>query len=115
MPERFSIGTRPVAGDGWRTWTAGDKLKGVQPGTSYGLEASADLAKPILGSLAPLELEVLGEETLEVPAGHVAVRNGCLVGINDRWTTRQDRLVIKSVIATRDLQYVLIRAEGDFK
>lgn len=115
VPERFSIGTHPVAGDGWHTWTGDDKVKGVQHGTSYGLEASADLTKPILGSLAPLELEFLGEGAVEVPAGRFAVRHVRLAGMNDLWITRQDRLVIKSVIAARDLQYVLIRAEGDFK
>ena len=115
VPEAFSIGTHPVAGDGWHSWTASGDVHGVQTSTLYGLEASSDLTKPVLGALGPLKIEFLGPESIEVPAGRFDTLHIRLAGINDLWITPRDRLVIKSVIAARNLQYLLVEVSGELQ
>lgn len=112
VEQRFSIGTHPVAGDGWHTWTVAKDAVGVQTSNLYAMEASADLTKPVLGALAPLSIEYLGPETIEVPAGRFDTIKVRLAGVNDLWITPIDRLVVKSRIAARDLQYVLVESSG---
>lgn len=115
VPDRFSIGTHPVAGDGWHTWTAKPDVQGVQTSALYGLEAGTDVSKAVLGKLGPLKVEIVGPESIEVPAGRFATIHVRLAGLNDLWITARDRLVIKSVIAARDLQYVLVESSGELR
>lgn len=111
VPAVFSIGSHPVAADGWHT--AGYDLSrgGSQTLNLYSLEAGTDVSKPVLGTLRPLAVERLGVETVEVPAGRFEAERWRLSGVNDLWVVGPDRLVVKSVIAARDLQYVLTRFE----
>lgn len=111
LPKTFSIGTHPVAGDGWHTAGYDAARGGVQSLVLYSLEASADLTKPVLGTLRPLSVERIGLETVEVPAGRFEAERWRLAGVNDLWVVGPDRLVVKSVIAARDLQYVLTDLE----
>lgn len=113
VPATFSIGTHPVAGDGWHTAGYDVTRGGRQSLHLYGLEASADLTRPVLGTLRSLEVERLGTETIEVPAGRFEAERWRLSGVNDLWVVGPDRLVVKSVIAARDLQYVLTRFEAN--
>ena len=108
VPARFSIGTHPVAGDGWHAAASYDLARGGRQTLQfYSLEASTDLARPVLGTLRPLEAERVGEEEVEVPAGRFKAVRWRLSGVNDLWVVGEDQLVVKSVIAARDLQYVL--------
>ena len=107
LPKIFSMGTHPVAGDGWHTAGYDAARGGAQSLTLYSLEASTDLTKPVLGTLRPLSVERIGTETVEVPAGRFEAERWRLAGVNDLWVVGPDRLVVKSVIAARDLQYVL--------
>jgi len=107
VPVRFSIGTHPVSADGWHTPdldTANPK-KGLFQ--LYSVEASADTTKPVLGALVPLEIEYMGEETIEVPAGRFTTQRYRLAGMNDLWVYGADRIVIRSELPTRGLRYVL--------
>ena len=115
VPDRFSLGSHPVAGDGWHTWTIDPAAAGAQTSTLYGLEASTDLSKPVLGKLQPLQIERIGPETIRVTAGKFSTIHYRLSGLNDLWVTPQDRLVVKSVIAGRDLQYVLTESSGELR
>jgi hypothetical protein len=115
VPEEFSIGTHPVAGDGWHSWPAALDAAGKTTSTLYVLEAGADPAKPVLGTLTPLAIEIVGPETVEVPAGRFNSVHLRLSGVNDLWITPQDRLVIKSVIPARNLQYVLSESSGELR
>jgi len=112
VPRAFSIGTHPVAADGWHTATYDAARGGEQLSTLYSMEAGPDPMKPVLGSLVPLKLERIGEETVEVPAGRFAATHWRVAGVNDLWVVGPDRLVVKSVIAARDLQYLLVEADG---
>ena len=38
-----------------------------------------------------------------------------VAGVNDLWVTEQDRLVVKSSIPSRDLEYVLASATGSWQ
>lgn len=111
VPAVFSIGTHPVAGDGWHTAGYDSQRGGQQTLTLYSLEAGTDVSKPVVGTLRPLTVERLGVETVEVPAGRFEAERWRLSGVNDLWVVGPDRLVVKSVIAARDLQYVLTRFE----
>lgn len=112
VPQRFSIGTHPVAGDGWHTAGYDEARGGEQLQTLYSMEAGPDPMKPVLGSLVPLKIERVGEETVDVPAGRFAATHWRVAGVNDLWVVGPDRLVVKSVIAARDLQYLLVEADG---
>jgi len=107
VPVRFSIGTHPVSADGWHTPdldTANPKKGQFQ---LYSVEASADTTKPVLGALVPLEIEYMGEETIEVPAGRFTTQRYRLAGMNDLWVYGADRIVIRSELPARGLRYVL--------
>lgn len=112
VPPVFSIGTHPVGGDGWHTAAYDEKRGGEQQLTMYSLEASTDISKPVLGTLVPLKVERIGAETVEVPAGRFEAMRWRVQGVNDLWVVGPDRLVVKSVIAARNLQYVLTESDG---
>jgi hypothetical protein len=112
VPPVFSIGTHPVGGDGWHTAAYDEKRGGEQLLTMYSLEASTDTSKPVLGTLVPLKVERIGVETVEVPAGRFEATRWRVQGVNDLWVVGPDRLVVKSVIAARNLQYVLTESTG---
>jgi hypothetical protein len=105
VPDRFSIGTHPVAGDGWHLWYAAGK--GAI--NLYSLEATADLAKPILGQLVEMPYEVLGEEVIETPAGKFDTTRYRLMGATDVWVTGPDRLLVRMVMERFDREYLLTR------
>lgn len=111
IPEHFSIGTHPVSADGWHTAALEASNRATSKNTRqlqlYSVEASADSAKPVLGTLVPLEVEYLGEETIEVPAGRFATQRYRLAGMNDLWVYGADRIVIRSELPRRGLRYVL--------
>jgi len=112
VPVVFSIGSHPVAGDGWHTAGYDVGKGGQQTLNLYSLEAGTDVTKPVLGTLRPLLVERLGVEMVEVPAGRFEAERWRLSGVNDLWVVGPDRLVVKSVIAARDLQYVLTKFEA---
>lgn len=107
VPMRFSIGTHPVSADGWHTANHDPAGSASQQHMLFSVEAGADLQKPVLGTLVPLTIEYLGEETVDVPAGRFATRRYRLAGMNDLWVHGPDRIVIKSELPARGLRYVL--------
>lgn len=112
VPQRFSMGTHPVSADGWHTASHDPAQAAKQQVTLYSVEAGADATKPVLGSLVPLDIEYLGEETIEVPAGRYETRRYRLAGMNDLWVYGPDRIVIKSELPARGLRYVLISLQA---
>jgi len=109
IPARFSIGLHPVSADGWHTAQHDPNGAALQTISLYSVEASADLTKPVLGSLVPLQIEFVGEETIEVPAGRFETRRYRLAGMNDLWVHGEERIVIRSDLPARGLRYVLTR------
>lgn len=107
VPARFSIGSHPVSADGWHTASHDPARPGKQSISLYSVEAGADPAKPVLGTLVALDIEYVGEETIEVPAGRFETRRYRLAGMNDLWVYGPDRIVIKSELPARGLRYVL--------
>lgn len=112
LPARFSMGTHPVAGDGWHMANADPTRNGVQEISLFSLEAGSDVMKPVLGQIVPLKVERLGEESVTVPAGTFATTHYRLAGINDIWVTGPDLLVVKSEIPARGLRYSLIEFDA---
>ena len=112
VPEKFSIGSHPVAADGWHTWYGDVSAKGVQKdGQVYGMDVSADLTKPILGQLHPHEFEIIGQEKITVPAGTFEATKyrlgGSPEGAVEMWVATEDRIMIRTLIAARRADYVL--------
>ena len=106
-PEKMSIGTHPVAADGWHTWYEDVKAKGPQKGTLYSIEATADNNKPPLGTMIPFEFERLGKERVTTPTGTFDTVKYKLGGASEAWVTEQDKLMIRVVNGPRDLEYLL--------
>jgi hypothetical protein len=114
VPERISVGTHPVAADGWHTWYEDAKAKGPQKGTLYSVEATADVTKPPLGTLIPFEFERLGRETITTPAGRFETVKYKLGGASEAWLLEQDKIMVRVLNAPRNLDYVLTEfASGD--
>lgn len=114
VPEAVSIGTHPVAGDGWHMWYEDPAAKDEQSkGTLYSVESSNDLTKPVLGQMLPFKFTIVGKEKITVPAGTfdtVKYR----IGSTDIWVLMPDRLVIRSTNTARGYDYVLTEfASGD--
>jgi hypothetical protein len=106
IPERFSIGTHPVAGDGWHTFNCGGARV-------YSMEATADLAKPVLGQLTDMPCESLGAERITVPGGTFDTLHFRLGGVSDVWVTQQDRLMVKFITGKSDRAYTLVSFYGE--
>ncbi|MDX2143117.1 MAG: hypothetical protein SFV19_07160 [Rhodospirillaceae bacterium] len=107
VPEKVSIGTHPVAADGWHTWYEDAKAKGPQKGTLYSVEATADNAKPPLGTPIPFEFERIGQEKVTVPAGTFDAVKYKLGGASEAWVLEQDKIMIRVLNAPRNLEYLL--------
>lgn len=99
----FSLGTHPVAGDGWHVH---DEQAQV-----LALIASPDPLEAITGAARALPVERIGEETLSVPAGRFDTVHWRLAGRSDVWVHGEDRLVISMRQAGSDREYVLTRLE----
>lgn len=110
VPTRLSIGTHPVSGDGWHLWQ-GDGEGDDTTANIFIMEASADLTKPLVGSMVEMPFERLGAETIETPAGRFETVRYRLGPFSEVWLHGQDRLLVKMVNERRDLQYVLERYE----
>ncbi len=106
VPEALSIGTHPVAADGWHAWHADPSTGEPQTsGALYNIESSDDLNKPPIGSLTCMTTEVLGSETVTVPAGTFETSKYRLAGRTMVWVTGPDNLVVR--MANARVQYVL--------
>jgi hypothetical protein len=106
VPERFSIGTHPIAGDGWHIILEGP---GAPRALVYGLEAGADPAKPIRGELREMPVERVGTERISVPAGEFDTVHYRFAGMTDVWIHGEDRLMVRMRNARADRDYVLQR------
>ena len=107
VPEHFSLGTHPVAGDGWHVANVDAAAGGTQMLRLASVEASADATRPVLVTLVPLKVERLGSERVTVGAGTFDTTHYRLAGVNDIWVLEQDLLVVKSAMTARGLEYEL--------
>ncbi len=107
IPEKISIGSHPVAADGWHTWYEDAKVKGPQKGTLYSMDATADINKPPLGTLVPFEFERVGKEKVTVPGGTFDTIKYKLGGVSEAWITEQDKLMVRVINGPRDYEYLL--------
>lgn len=112
VPAKFSIGTHPVAGDGWHLWQEATAAEGPQEASIYIMEASADLSRPLLGKLITMPFENLGAETITTPAGTFETIHYRLATVNDVWITGPDRIMVRMVNTARDLEYLLVTFES---
>lgn len=107
LPASWSMGSHPVSADGWHTARFDPTGEPAQTVSLLSIDASADASQPVSGRFVPLKIELIGEETLEVPAGRFVTQHYRLAGLNDIWVTEPHRIVIKSEIPVRNLRYVL--------
>lgn len=107
VPTEFSLGTHPVALDGWAAWylptTAGARRKGL----IYLLNGDARNDRPMLGDLTAVDLVFVGREEVTVPAGTFSADRFRLSDDSDLWVTGPDRLLVKYVWRRFDRQYLL--------
>jgi hypothetical protein len=106
VPQTLSIGTHPVSADGWHAWHADASTEEPQKsGALYNIESGDDLTKPPIGSLTYMTTEMLGTETVTVPAGTFETSKHRLAGRTTVWVTGPDNLVVR--MANASVQYVL--------
>ena len=110
VPDRISIGTHPVSGDGWHLWQGSGK-SGDETANIFIMEASADLTKPLVGSMVAMPFEWLGSETVVTPAGRFETDRYSFGGLSEVWLHGEDRLLVRMVNARRDLEYLLVDYE----
>ncbi len=106
VPPQFSIGTHPVAGDGWHLYQQ-RSADGSRSARIYSMEASKDLTKPLLGTLVDLPFERVGKETIVTPAGTFETTHYRMAGLSDLWLAEEDRLMVRMVIERRGFEYLL--------
>lgn len=112
VPDEFSIGTHPVAGDGWHLWYAPAEEVGATGKINlYSLEATADTGKPPLGEIVEMSWEYVGEETLETPAGRFETQRYSMMGSTDLWVTGEDRILVRMIMERFDREYLLTELE----
>jgi hypothetical protein len=108
VPDEFSIGTHPVAGDGWHLWYApADKVGANGKINLYSLEATADTGKPPLGEIVEMTWEYVGDEILETPAGRFETKRYRMMGSTDVWITGPDRILVRMLMERFDREYLL--------
>ncbi len=107
VPAQFSIGSHPVAGDGWHTFDCQGNTR------VYSMEATADLSKPMFGQLTDLPCETLGAERVTVPAGTFDTLHYRIGGVSDVWVTAQDRMMVKFITEKFDRAYTLVVYYGE--
>ena len=107
VPAVFSLGTHPVAGDGWHVAGLDAKVTGAQTLSLASVEASTDINRPMLVTVVPLQVERMGSERITVAAGTFDTTHYRLAGVNDIWVLDDDLIVVKSVSTTRGLEYEL--------
>lgn len=109
VPHWFSIGTHPVAADGWHLWyaAAGADEDAVMLDL-YSLEATADIGKPVLGRLIQMPCEIVGEAVVETPAGRFDTMHYRLAGTTDLWVTGRDRILVRMIMEKFDREYELV-------
>jgi len=112
VPEKFSIGSHPIAGDGWHLWL---EEPGQDPASFeakvFGLDAAADPMRPITGRLTPMPVERIGTERITVPAGTFDTVHYRIAGRSDVWIHGEDRMMIRMRMQGAGLEYVLRRLE----
>lgn len=113
VPEQFSIGTHPVAGDGWHLWYVDRREPASGTLDLLSVEASPDLEKPVLGSLVKMPYEVVGEETIRTPAGEFATTHYRLLGATDLWVYGEDRVLVRMEQPRFDRLYELVELETE--
>jgi len=113
VPDGLSIGSHPVSADGWHAWHADHGSDGVQQtGALYGIESSGDLSKPPIGALTYMATEVLGTETVTVPAGTFETTKYRLAGRTSIWVTGPDRLVVRMANARFSYELLTLTRGG---
>ncbi len=110
VPPKFSIGTHPVAADGWHLWYADAPAGELR---LYALDASADLARPLTGALTAMPYERVGSARLSTPAGDFDTVHYRLGGMNDLWVSGEDRLLVRMIAPRAGSEYVLVRLERE--
>lgn len=128
VPAAFSVTSHMVAVSGWHTASYDDARGGPQDVMVYTAKTTTDPKKPNLGSLAPVQIERVGIETVEVPAGRFQAVHYRFVTENDFWVSGPDRhieshiwvagpdrVVVKSTIPSRDSQYLLVELNGSIE
>lgn len=106
VPAGFSIGTHPIAADGWHLLI---DAKGGVRAEVYGLEAGTDPAKPIRGVTREMPVQKIGDERISVPAGEFDTTHYRLAGSTDIWIHGEDRLMVRMRAGRSNRDYVLTR------
>jgi hypothetical protein len=113
VPPQFSIGSHPVAGDGWHTFSCDGAVGRQVNARVYSMEATADLSKPMFGELADMPCEAFGAERITVPGGTFDTLHFRLGGVSDVWITPQDRMMVKFTTEKFDRAYALVEFQGE--
>ena len=113
VPAQFSIGSHPVAGDGWHTFNCDGAVGRPGHARVYSMEATADLSRPMLGELTDMPCEAFGAERITVPGGTFDTLHFRLGGVSDIWITRQDRMMVKFTTEKFDRAYTLVELQGE--
>lgn len=112
VPPQFSIGSHPVAGDGWHTFSCDGAVGKPRSARVYSMEATADLARPMVGELTDMPCEAFGAERITVPGGTFDTLHFRLGSVSDIWITQQDRMMVKFTTEKFDRAYTLVEFQG---
>jgi hypothetical protein len=111
VPQNFSLGTNPVAADGWHAWYYDRAKGGEQPTLILSVEASADMTQPPILKPRNGSYVFVGREKITVPAGTFETDH-YRAGDGEVWIAGPDSINVRWAFPGRDLEYVLTEYEA---
>ena len=108
VPDSFSWVTHPLGGDALHMWYYDREKGGVQSGTVYNTDTLGVGLGSILGRVHAADLELVGNETVEVPAGRFETERFLMDGRLEIWIEPERDLMVKMRSPARDRLYELV-------
>lgn len=114
VPDRFSFVARPQAALGWHLWYFDFKKGGVQTATMYTLDRDGLGVGSILATLDDYDVELLGQELVETPAGTFDTWRLMIAGRLELWVDREEMLMVRLINAASDRLYELVQLSSAY-
>ena len=111
VPEHFSWVNHPLATDAWHMSHYDRAKKGRQSTVVFNTHTLGDTIGSISGRVHPADLELVGTETIDVPAGRFETEKFLMAGTLEIWIEPKRLLMVRMRVAAADRLYELTKLE----
>lgn len=109
VPERFSFVSHPLGADGWHFWYYDSVLGGEQQATVYNTDTLGLGVGSILATVHDTPIELIGVETIQVPAGEFSAFRFRMDGRLEIWVEHEHLFMVRMTNESRDRLYELVK------